>query len=149
MSDLEDTMRIRRRTQPTPLRDLPTATGNFRLIGYHLKMAVPSRPRKHPRLLEAQARAARLWRRRRPHLERGALHRHEHRPLSDALIVDLTDKYVAGDASLIVELLEATPWQRQVVTAQLAIIDAQTPTHKMGHRARIEDIRFQLETTDR
>lgn len=140
-------MRIKRRApDPTPLGDLPTATGKFKRVGHLLVMAVPSRPRKHPKQLEAEARAARLRRRRRPHLERGALHRHEHQPLSDALIVDLTDKYVAGDASLIVELLEATPWQRRVVTAQLAIIDAKTPSYKMGHRARIADIRFQLET---
>ena len=83
---------------------------------------------------------------RRPRLERGALHRHEHRPLSDALVVDLTHQYVAGEGGLIVELLDATPWQRQVVIAELTILDAQTPSYKMGHRARINDIRHQLDT---
>lgn len=52
-------MRIRRRApEPTPLRPLPTATGKFRRIGHLLVMTVPSRPRKHPRLAEAQARGA-------------------------------------------------------------------------------------------
>lgn len=143
-------MRMRRRApEPTPLRPLPTATGNFRHIGYHLEMAVPSRPRKHPKLLEAQARAARLRRPRKALLERGALHRHEHRPLTDALVVAIIDQYVAGESSLIPQLLKATPWQITICTAELALLEAHTPSYKMGHRARIADIRFQLEATDR
>lgn len=131
-----------------PLRDLPTATGKFRRIGHLLVMSVPSRPRKHPRLAEAQARAARLRKPRKPLLERGALHRHEHRPISDALVVDLADRYVGGEGNLIIELLDTTPWQRRVVAAEVALLDAQTPSYKMGHRARINDIRIQLEATD-
>ena len=35
-----------------------------------------------------------------------------------------------------------------MVAAELTLLDAQTPSYKMGHRARINDIRFQLEAED-
>lgn len=97
-----------------------------------------------------KARAGRLWKPRRSLLQRGALHRHDHSPLSDEEVVDMTDQYVAGvtgEEQLIIELLETTPWQRQVAVAVLAVLDAETPGYKMGHRARIDDIGHQLETT--
>lgn len=110
-------------------------------------MAVPSRPRNPARLAEVQVRVARLRNPRKPFLKRGALHRHEHQPLSDALIVDITDRYVAGRANLLIDLTDATPWQRQVAFAEVVLLDAETPIRKMGHHARINDLCRQLDMT--
>lgn len=137
---------MRRRRHTAHLPELPTASGKSTIVGYRRVHSVPSRPSKPPALAEAQARAARLRRPRKPLLKRPVLHRHHEHAVPDAVVIDLTSWYVANGRQDILEI-DLPPWQRQVALAALDQIASTTPEAKMAHHARIGDVAHQLGTT--